>query len=268
MLVGWNKMNRWKKQLDFIGPVNERHRKSINCYQSICIVVGMPLKHLIKIMDNRLWKHQTNLLCQLRWWKKFLPIKQPHLQWRHWRLMRNDSTCIESVVSKHESTFVERRVMNPKDSIAEIFEVGNSKGDASDKAMNVMRRSVCSRLQKSSFELHYGRKPRTQDGEEWRKCADGVFKPAVTELGNSAKLDTRQLYSFIGVGSKINQLSIRMPWNYTTIVCKEKSVSCFGKNKKKSKFDISCKNRHCKNRPHDTNEPQKSFAWKNTSQAY
>ena len=83
---------------------------------------------------------------------------------------------------------VERGVRTLKESLLTNIKAGENFSNALDLALNVMRNTPHTRVKKTAFELHYGRKPNTE----------------ITNLLNgnyiSARPDTVQVYSFNNQG--------------------------------------------------------------------
>ena len=78
-------------------------------------------------------------------------------------------------------------------------------GERFGKALDVMRKTPHSRLKKSAFELHYGRKPNTEISNLLN--LDEIEK--LTKRSVSAKPDTLQVYSFSGAGGVSDQLPMK-----------------------------------------------------------
>ena len=78
-------------------------------------------------------------------------------------------------------------------------------GKALDLSFDVMTKTPHTKLKKSVFELHYGRKPNT----EGTNLLNLDNLKNLTENSISAKPDTSQLYSFGGVGVVSDQLPMK-----------------------------------------------------------
>ena len=79
---------------------------------------------------------------------------------------------------------------------------GERFGKALDLSLDVMRKTPHTKLKKSAFELHYGRKPNTE-------ITNLLNLDNLTKNSISAKPDTLQAYSFSGVGGVSDQLPMK-----------------------------------------------------------
>ena len=99
---------------------------------------------------------------------------------------------------------VERGVRTLKENLTNI-KAEERFGKALDISLDVMRKTPLTRLKKSAFELHYGRKRNTEISNLLR--LDTVEK--LTKGSVLAKPDTLQVYSFNGTGGVSDQLPIK-----------------------------------------------------------
>ena len=97
---------------------------------------------------------------------------------------------------------VERGVRTLKESLLTNIKAGERFSKALDLSLDVMRKTPHSRLKKSAFELHYGRKPNTEISNLLK--LDNL--KTLTNLSVLAKPDTLQVYSFKGAGGVSDQL--------------------------------------------------------------
>ena len=89
---------------------------------------------------------------------------------------------------------VERGVRTMEENLLTNIKAGEQYGKALDLSLDVMRNTPHTRLKKSAFELHYGRKPNTE-------ISNLVKLDKLKKLTKrSAEPDTLQVYSFSGVG--------------------------------------------------------------------
>ena len=86
---------------------------------------------------------------------------------------------------------VERGVRTLKENLLTNIKAGERFGKALDISLDVMRKTPHTRLKKSAFELHYGRKPNTEISNLLN--LDEIEK--LTKRSVSAKPDTLQVYS-------------------------------------------------------------------------
>ena len=126
---------------------------------------------------------------------------------------------------------VERGVRTLKENLLTNLKAGERFGKALDIALEIMRKTLHTRLKKSAFELHYGRSLNTEVSNLLN--LDSLKK--LTENFISAKPDTLQVYSFSGAGGVSDQLPMKPKKN-------DKGVSnypCLFLEKKhqKSKFE-------------------------------
>ena len=100
---------------------------------------------------------------------------------------------------------VERGVRTLKEILLTNLKAGERFGKALDMSLDVMRKTPHTRLKKSAFELHYGRKPNTEISNLLN--LDEIEK--LTKRSVSAKPDTLQVYSFSGAGGVSDQLPMK-----------------------------------------------------------
>ena len=100
---------------------------------------------------------------------------------------------------------MERGVRTLKEILLTNIKAGENFGKALDMALDVMRKTPHTRLNKSAFELHYGREPNTEISNLLN--IDALKK--LTKLCISAKPDTLQLFSFNGAGGVSDQLLMK-----------------------------------------------------------
>ena len=102
--------------------------------------------------------------------------------------------------------------------------------DALDLELDVMRKTPHSRLKKSAFELHYGRKPNTE--------VNNLLKQNCLTVDSSisAKPDTLQVYSFHGEGGQTDLLPMKAK-RKTTKGVSSYPFYFFEKKHQKSKFE-------------------------------
>ena len=100
---------------------------------------------------------------------------------------------------------VERVVRTLKENLLTNIKAGERFGKALDISLEVMRKTPHTRLRKSAFELHYGRKPNTEISNLLK--VNTLVK--LTKDSLSAKPDTLQVYSFNGAGGVSDQLPMK-----------------------------------------------------------
>ena len=100
---------------------------------------------------------------------------------------------------------VERGVRTLKENLLTNIKAGERFGKSLDSSLDVMRKTPHTRLRKSAFELHYGRKPNTEISNLLK--IDTLEK--LTKNSVSAKPDTLQVYSFNGAGGVSDQLPMK-----------------------------------------------------------
>ena len=100
---------------------------------------------------------------------------------------------------------VERGVRTLKKNLLTNLKAGEGFGKAPDMSLDVMRKTPHTRLKKSAFELHYGRKPKTEISNLIN--LDEIEK--LTKRSVSVKPDTLQVYSFSGAGGVLDQLPMK-----------------------------------------------------------
>ena len=101
---------------------------------------------------------------------------------------------------------MERGVRTSKEILLTNIKAGENSGQVLDIALHVMRETPHTRLNKSAFELHYGREPNTE-------ISNLLNIDALKELTKtciSAKPDTLRVYSFNGAGSVSDQLPMKL----------------------------------------------------------
>ena len=100
---------------------------------------------------------------------------------------------------------MERGVRTSRDNLVTNIKAGERFGKALDLSLDVIRKTLHTKLKKSAFELHYGRKPNTEITN--LQSLDNLKN--LTESSISAKPDTLQVYSFSGVGGVSDQLPMK-----------------------------------------------------------
>ena len=100
---------------------------------------------------------------------------------------------------------VERGVRTLKENLLTNIKAGERLGKALDLSLDVMRKTPHTKLKKSAFELHYGRKPNT----EITNLLNSDNLKNLTKDSILAKPDTLQVYSFNGVGGVSDQLPMK-----------------------------------------------------------
>ena len=100
---------------------------------------------------------------------------------------------------------VERGVRTLKEILLSNIKAGQNFGKALDVALDEMRKTPHTRLNKSAFELHYGREPNTEISNLLN--TDTLKK--LTKTCISAKPNTLQVYSFNGAGGVSDQLPMK-----------------------------------------------------------
>ena len=100
---------------------------------------------------------------------------------------------------------VERGVRTLKENLLTNIKAGERFGKALDLSLDVMRKTPHTRLRKSAFELHYGRKPNT----EISNLLNLHTLEKLTKYSVSAKPDTLQVYFFNGAGGVSDQLPMK-----------------------------------------------------------
>ena len=83
-----------------------------------------------------------------------------------------------------------------KESLLTNIKAGENYSTALDLALDVMRKTPHTRLERSAFELHYGRKPNTE-----------ITNMMIGYI--SAKPDAIQVYSFSGDGGQSDLLPMK-----------------------------------------------------------
>ena len=106
----------------------------------------------------------------------------------------------------HTTTgLVERAVRIMKENLPTSIKARERFRKALDISLDVKRKTPHTRLKKSAFELHYGRKPNTEISNLLN--LDEIEK--LTKRSVLAKPDTIQVYSFSGAGGVSNQLPMK-----------------------------------------------------------
>ena len=100
---------------------------------------------------------------------------------------------------------VERGVRTLKEILLTNIKAGENFAKALGMALDLMRKTTHTILNKSAFELHYGREPTTEISNLLN--TDSLKK--LTKLCISAKPDTIQVYSFNGAGGVSDQLPMK-----------------------------------------------------------
>ena len=100
---------------------------------------------------------------------------------------------------------VERAVKTLKETLLTNIKSGERFGRALDMSLDEMRKTPCTRLKQSGFELQYDRKPNTEMINLLN--LDKIEK--LTKRSVSAKPDTLQIYSFSGAGGVSDQLPLK-----------------------------------------------------------
>ena len=104
-----------------------------------------------------------------------------------------------------QTGLVERGVRTLKENLLTNIKAGERFEKALDISLDVMRKTPHTRLKKSAFELHYGRKPNTEISNILK--LDTVEK--LTKDSVLAKPDILQVYSINGAGGVSDQLSMK-----------------------------------------------------------
>ena len=91
---------------------------------------------------------------------------------------------------------MERGVRTLEEILLTNVKAGENFGNALDMALDVLRKTPHTRLNKSAFELHYGREPNTEISNLLN--IDALKK--LTKTCISVIPDTLQVYSFNGAG--------------------------------------------------------------------
>ena len=119
---------------------------------------------------------------------------------RHYIKLKYGTPCIHTPTG-----LVERGVRTLKENLLTNIKAGERFGKALDISLDVMRKTPHTRLKKSAFELHYGRKPNTEISNLLK--LDTVEK--LTKDSVLAKPDTFQVYSVNGAGGVSDQLPMK-----------------------------------------------------------
>ena len=109
---------------------------------------------------------------------------------------------------------VERGVRTLKENLLPNIKAGERLGKALDLSLDVMRKTPHTKLKKSAFELHYGRKPNT----EITNLLNSDNSKNITKDSILAKPGTLQVYSFSGVGGVSDQLPMKTRKNDKELV--------------------------------------------------
>ena len=102
---------------------------------------------------------------------------------------------------------MDRGVRTLKESLLTNKKAGENFGKALDMALDVMRKTPHTRLNKSAFEIHYGREPNTEISNLLN--IDALKKLTKTRQCILATPDTLQVYSFNGAGGVSDQLPMK-----------------------------------------------------------
>ena len=227
-------------QLDFIGPITDNHRRfyillSIDRYSkwpaaSFCKYTDG--ETAVKFLEQYI---QPNGIP-----KKIRTDNATAFTGRLFRDFRKKHyiKLIYGTPYIHTTTgLVERGVRTLKENLLTNIKAGERLGKALDLSLDVMRKTPHTKLKKSAFELHYGRKPNT----EITNLLNSDNLKNLTKDSILAKPDTLQVYSFSGVGGVSGQLPMKTRKN-------DKGVSnqpflFLEKKHQKSKFESAYSNK-------------------------
>ena len=196
-------------QLDFIGPITEKNHRF----------------HILLSMD-RFSKWPATSFCKSTESQTAVKFLEQHINLNGKpktirtdkataftnRLVRDFSKnhqiqLIYGTPFIHKSTgLVERGVRTLKETLLTNIKAGENFGKALDIALDVMRKTPYTRLNKSPFELHYGHEPNTKISNLLN--FEGLKK--LTRTCISAKPDTLQVYSFNGAGCASDQQPMKL----------------------------------------------------------
>ena len=195
-------------QMDFIGPITENNRRfyillSMDRYSkwpaaSFCTSTdgGTALKFLeqyiqLNSIPKTIWSDRATAFtgCLFRDFCKKHYIK-----------------LIYGTPYIHTPTgLVEKGVRTLKENLLTNLKAGERFGKTLDMSLDVLRKTPYTRLKKSAFELHYGRKPK----REISNLLNLHEIEKLTKRSVSAKPDTLQVYSFSGAGGVSDQLPMK-----------------------------------------------------------
>ena len=139
---------------------------------------------------------------------------------------------------------VERGVRTIKNYMLANMSEGKSLGKALDNALHVMRMKKHSVLKKSPFEMHYGRKPRS----EVNNLLGLDPNLNITQIDNiiSEKPDTIPIYTFNGDGGSTDQLIMRSQKKQKKLVSERFPFYFLEKKHSKGKFESAYSNKTTK----------------------
>ena len=195
-------------QLDFIGPITDNNRRfyillSIDRYSK------WPAASFCKHTDGETAVTFLEQYIQLNGIPKTIKTdKATAFTGRTFRnfCKKHYIKLIYGTPYIHTPTgLVERGVRTLKDNLLTNIKAGERFGKALDLSLDVMRKTPHTKLKKSAFELHYGRKPNTEISN--LLSLDNLKN--LTKNSISAKPDTLQVYSFSGVGCVSDQLPMK-----------------------------------------------------------
>ena len=195
-------------QMDFIGPITENNRRF----------------YILLSMD-RYSKWQAVSFCTstdgetaVKFLKQYIQLNSIPKTIRSDRATAFTGRLFRDFCKKHyikliygtpyihtPTGLVERGVRTFKENLLTNLKAGERFGKALDMSLDVMRKTPHTRLKKSAFELHYGRKPNTEISNLLN--LDEIEK--LTKRSVSAKPDTLQVYSFSGAGGVSDQLPMK-----------------------------------------------------------
>ena len=192
-------------QLDFIGPITERNRRFyillfMDRYSkwpaaSFCASTDgeTAVKFLVRLNGvPKTIRTDKATAYTGRLFREF--CKKHYIKLIYWTPYIHTLTGL-----------VERGVRTLKENLLTNIKAGERFGKALNISLDVMRKTPHTRLKKSAFELHYGRKPNTEISNLLN--LDEIEK--LTKRSVLAKPDTLQVYSFSGAGGVSNQLPMK-----------------------------------------------------------
>ena len=195
-------------QLDFIGPITDNHRRfyillSIDWYSK------WPSASFCKYTDGETAVKFLEQYIQLNGIPK--TIRTDKATAFTGRLFRDffEKHYIKLIYGTpyiHTPTgLVERGGKTLKENLLTNIKASERLGKALDLSLDVMRKTPYTKLKKSAFELHYGRKPNT----ERTNLLNSDNLKNLTKASILAKPDTLLVYSFSGVGGVSDQLPMK-----------------------------------------------------------
>ena len=199
-------------QLDFIGPIKDNHRRfyillSIDRYSK------WPAPSFCKYTDGETAVKFLEQYIQLNGIPKTIRTdKATAFTGRLFRdfCKKHFIQLIYGTPYIHTPTgLVERGVRTLKENLLTNIKAGERLGKALDLSLDVMRKTPHTKLKKSAFELHYGRKPNT----EITNLLNSENLKNLTKDSILAKSDILQVYSFSGVGGVSDQLTMKTSKN-------------------------------------------------------